>query len=299
MKIINSVYNRLIMKMNREILIIGQQSVETNLGKFEEMNRLGDEIIIIGEKARDFWRKGVQAESKENHHSIVTIADPILESDISHLIRKKFPGAKILGEEKGGEDLGKDYWVIDAIDGTFVFARGGRDWSLAIGHVKNGNFDFSMIYVPIGTEGPELYYAKRGLGAYVDEVWNGKKRTRMLGVTKTDNIKDAALAVRQDELWNYDRDVAKLARRCRGTNIPGSTSYVLANLAAGRFDIAVARAQPTWDLPGLLLVQEAGGQVTRMDGSGKFDFVTGGKDARNDFLATNGLLHENALRAFD
>jgi hypothetical protein len=82
-----------------------------------------------------------------------------------------------------------------------------------------------MIYVPFGTEGLELYYAKRWKGAYVDEIWDGKKRTRKLSVSKINTLKMRRL----------------------------------------------------WDLAGLLLVEEAGGKVTRLDGSDNFDFVTGGE----------------------
>jgi hypothetical protein len=89
-------------------------------------------------------------------------------------------------------------------------------------------------------------YITRKEGKVFDEIWDGKKRTRKLSVSKINTLKMRRL----------------------------------------------------WDLAGLLLIEEAGGKVTRLDGSDNFDFVTGGEEAKNDVLATNGLLHDQALKAF-
>lgn len=277
------------------IVLDGQRTVR-GVGRFAEINRLEDGIRTIGATARAFWRSGVGSATKQGHHDIVTEADTALEADLRHLITTLYPGAKVLGEESGGDELGDDFWIIDPIDGTSEFIRGGRNWCMALGLIEHGQFDFSVIYVPFGTEAPELYYGKRGQGAYVDEVWKGKKRTRTLRVTNKDDLGKAALAINQEDLWNSDLAITNLSKQCRGTNILGSTSYMLASLAAGRFDIVMTRLQKrTWDLIGLLLVEEAGGRITRIDRTDTFDFRSG-KDAENDFLATNSLLHEQAMR---
>lgn len=282
--------------MNTKGIVLDGQHTVRDVGWFAEINRLEDGIRTIGATASAFWRRGVGSSNKQNHHDIVTEADTALEVDLRHLINTLYPGAKVLGEESGGDELGDAFWVIDPIDGTSEFMRGGRNWCMAIGLIERGHFDFSMIYVPFGTEGPELYYGKRDQGAYVDAVWKRKKRTRALRVTNKDDLGKAALAIHQEDLWNSDLAITTLSKQCRGTNILGSTSYMLASLAAGRFDIVITRLQKrTWDLIGLLLVEEAGGKITRIDGTEPFDFRSG-KDAENDFLATNSLLHEQAMR---
>lgn len=283
---------------NEEIVSDRTQNASTAyLWPFEEIVRLEADVRSIGELATHFWREGVSCEEKSGHHDIVSEADKRIEDALIRLIKRQYPKEKILSEESGGDALGETFWVIDPIDGTTVFNRGGRDWCMVISRVEEGKFDFSMIYVPLGTEGDELYYAKRGCGAYIDEIWNGERRRRKLCVTKTDSLDHATLATNQEEFWNSDREVIKLSQQCRGVNIPGSTTYMLTSVAAGRFDIAIDRSKYTWDLPGLLLVEEAGGRVTKIDGMVNFDFVSKGKECRNDVLATNGLLHNQALKA--
>jgi myo-inositol-1(or 4)-monophosphatase len=286
-----------IMKNKETVSDRKQNARPAYLWPFEEIARLAADVRLIGEQAKRFWREGVSWEEKGGHHDIVSEADKRIEDALIRLIKNKYPKEKILSEESGGDSLGDTFWVIDPIDGTTVFSRGGRDWCMVISRVEGGNFDFSMIYVPLGTEGAELYYAKRGYGAYIDEMWNGERRCRKLCVTKTDRLGHATLATNQEEFWSSDHEVIDLSKQCRGINIPGSTTYMLISVAAGRFDIAVDRLKYTWDLPGLLLVEEAGGMVTKIDGMENFDFVSKGKDCRNDFLATNGLLHDKALRA--
>lgn len=270
-----------------------------NTIQIEEKSRLEDGVRQAGKKAVVYWRKEAVWKIKSGYQDIVTEADIEVENNLIALIKREFPNEKILGEESGGEDLGESFWVIDPIDGTTNFSRGRRDWCIGVGHIEGGIFDFSLVYVPLGTEGPELYFAKRGKGAFVDEVWNGRRRMRKLNVSIISSLRDASLVTNQEELWNADKEIIDLANNCRSTNIPGSTLYMLAKVAAGRIDIACSKQKKTWDLISLLLIEEAGGKVTKVDGSGNFDFVSGGKDARNDFLATNGILHEEVLKVLN
>lgn len=269
------------------------------LERIEEKERLESGLSAIGEQAKAFWRRGVPWDKKNGHHDIVSEADRKLEAALIGVIKNQYRDAKILGEESGGKELGEDFWVIDPIDGTSRFTKRGRNWCVVVARIYRGTFDFSMVYVPFGTEGQELYYAKRGKGAYVDEIWDGKKRTRKLSVSKIKTLKDASFATNQEQFWKADEEVINLSRKCMDTSILGSTSYWLASLAKGSFDVAITRQKRTWDLAGLLLVEEAGGKVTRLDGSGNFDFVTGGEEAKNDVLATNGLLHDQVLKAIN
>lgn len=248
--------------------------------QFEELVLLEDGLRAIGEKAKDFWRKGVTGKVKSCHYDIVTEADPIIEKDIRILIADKYPQAKIVGEELGGE-INDNYWAVDSIDGTSAFAAGLPTWSMAIGHVVDKQFTFSIIFVPIGIDGPEFYYAKKGQGAYV----NGKK----LQVSQKTDLKEANVFIRSHEI-RHDKEgvIRSLITDCRMLWTPGSTSIGLAYLAAGKLDVLIAKNQAIWDYPGTLLVQEAGGRVTLTD----VENPNPKRPLSKTILATNGFLHE-------
>lgn len=249
-----------------------------------------DELVLlngikaIGEKAKEFWRQGVIGKLKSSQYDIVTEADTEIEKDIKKLIIDKFPEAKIIGEESGG-DMGSDYWTIDPIDGTAPFTAGLPTWSIAIGHVENNEFTFSMIYVPIGIDGPELYYSKKEAGAYM----NGKK----INVSQKTQLKDANLFLRSTEIReDEDGALRSLIKGSRMLWVSGSTSLALSYLAAGKLDVVIAKNQSIWDCPGMLLVTEAGGKVTLSNN----ERAGLNKSAGKNILATNGNLHDTVLQ---
>lgn len=249
----------------------------------EEFDILEEGVRAIGEKAKDFWRRGVTGKLKSSHHDIVTEADTILEKDIRILISDKFPGAKILGEESGGE-TGPDYWTVDPIDGTSSFAAGLPTWSVVIGRLVEGIFTFAMIYIPLGIDGPQLFYAKKGKGAYM----NGEK----LSVSQKTELKEANLYMRAREI-REDKEgkmLSLIAKTCM-LWIPGSTSLALAYAASGKLDIVISKNQSVWDSPGTLIVGEAGGKVTFFEDKNQYQKIP----ARHSILATNSALHDTVL----
>lgn len=289
-----------------------QNSAEKKLNKIDEFVLLEKGLMEISQRSLTFWEKDVTATIKTAFHDIVTEADPAIETGLSRLIKETYPGAKVWGEENGGE-YGPDSWGIDPIDGTIGFNSGGRDWCNSIVRMEKGRPVFSVIIVPIGNWGTEFYVAKEGKGAFLKEkLWNGDERVRQLRVTKTENLKQARFGMRQEDIWNLVRDgadnddklnstqILKLSSATRGTVVSGSNSYTMAGLAAGRLSVAAAGPQPLWDVAmGDLMIREAGGIVTQLN-SGPIDYMKNGLKHKTDFLAaSNPQLHKLALTAMN
>ena len=295
---------------NNEFLEQNPETIDpsSKLNKIEEFVRLEKPMMEISKAALAFHEQAVESHEKTGHHDIVTEADLYLEDNITRIIKDRYPEAKVWGEEIADE-FGPDSWGIDPLDGTAVFKRKGRDWCIAIARMEQGNPVFSMIVVPMGDRGTEIYTAKAGQGAFLKEVsLDGTEHTRRLRVADTTSLQKSPFAMRQEDVWNLkkaevtpeDRLIAdkihELSAECSGTNIPGSTSYAMASLAAGRFSVACAGPQSLWDVAmGDLLIREAGGKVTQLNGE-PINYMNGGIDGKTSWLASaNEELHEDAL----
>lgn len=193
--------------------------------------------------------------------SIVTNVDEEVEGKVSGIIQKAFPGHGILGEE-GTEKLGKDEWkwVIDPVDGTTNYARGVPFFNCSIG-VANG--DEVLLGVVASPLTGELFFAERGKGAFL----NGKK----IRVSEAKSISKAFVSYCDGHTLEEKRKMLEPAKRFKLKALDarkfGSAALELAYVAAGRFDALVAFATQPWDsAAGSLLVEEAGGRATGIDG---------------------------------
>nr|ASK43192.1 arabinose phosphate phosphatase [Agrobacterium deltaense] len=104
-----------------------------------------------GERALDHFRSlsSLPVETK-GHLDLVTEADKDVEAFLIGSLREAFPDDGIMGEESG-EIAGTSgrVWVIDPIDGTFNFVRGGQNWAISIGLYENRRPSFGVIYAPV------------------------------------------------------------------------------------------------------------------------------------------------------
>ncbi|KKR21202.1 MAG: Inositol-1-monophosphatase [Parcubacteria group bacterium GW2011_GWE2_39_37] len=225
-----------------------------------------------------FDRSKIELKSK---FEILTKCDLISERIILNEIKKAFPTHAILSEESGSNSIKSEYlWIIDPIDGSTNFSFHNPLWSISIGLAKDNQLICGLVYVPILKE---LYWAEKNKGAFC----NGKKikvsnltdgnavHTFCHGGTKGD-IKTALAYYKKQKLDKLD---------CRQL---GSAAIELARI---------------WDIAaGVLLVREAGGQVT--DFSGKpwqleFSdtiFKNNETSSRKDILASNCLVHDEILK---
>jgi myo-inositol-1(or 4)-monophosphatase len=221
--------------------------------------------------------------------NLVTEADTAAEAAILAEIRADFPGADILAEESGGPEAaagGDLLWVVDPLDGTTNFAHGYPFFCTSIAVMARGEPIVGLIHDPVRGE---TFAAAAGRGATLDG--------RPMRVSAATDL-DASLLCTG---FVYDRDsdldlplarFERAQRVSRGVRRDGSAALDLAFVAAGRLDGFFELRLKAWDVAaGLLLVREAGGRVTRADGThaGVFD---------GDVVATNGRIHEAVLGLF-
>lgn len=200
------------------------------------------------------------------------------------MITKAFPEHAILTEE--GNDREKKnpaLWVIDPLDGTVNYSHGFPVYCVSVAMLYNGEPVVGVVYDP---ERKELFQAVKGKGAQL----NGKR----IRVTGEKNIERALVAtgfsygIKKAKRNNlgYFADVAKQAQ---GVRRPGSAAIDLCWLACGRLDAFWELDLAPWDTAaGVLILTEAGGKISRIDGSVHSIFSP-------DIAASNGHLH-GALR---
>ncbi len=232
-----------------------------------------------GERLLEFFDKGIDIEFK-GAVDLVTEADRTVEDLVVGKIRQQFPDHDILGEETGTLLRGgTQRWVIDPLDGTTNFAHGFPWFAVSIGLEVKGEVVLGVIYNPCSNE---FFFAERGAGATL----NG----RPLHVSTTSRLDQSLLATgfpydrKTSAVNNYDHFInfQQTARACRR---PGAASLDLACVAAGRFDGFWEMKLKPWDVAaGILLVEEAGGQVSDFDGLPMLL-------DRQECLASNGRIH--------
>jgi myo-inositol-1(or 4)-monophosphatase len=241
-----------------------------------------------------YFHQGLKIEYKGDA-DLVTAADRASEVLIRDRITKMFPTHDVLGEEQGLNDQGSDYrWYVDPLDGTTNFAHGYPVFcvSMALEHrtaeSSSGAGARRVAGVVYDPTRDELFSAEVGKGAHL----NGKP----IQVSKAATLKECLLATgfpshkrhKNPNIHFYHQ----ITLRTHGVRRAGSAALDLCNVASGRFDGFWEFNLNPWDTAaGVLIVEEAGGRVSRYDGS-PFDI-----DSR-ETLASNGLVHDALLQEF-
>ncbi|MCB1833180.1 MAG: inositol monophosphatase [Geminicoccaceae bacterium] len=220
--------------------------------RFREACRIA---VAAGERALDrYENRGELTIESKGLQDFVSAADREVEDYIRGELSRLFPDDAILGEEGGGDEADR-VWVIDPIDGTANFLRGIPAWGVLLAYVVDGVTEIGLTVLPVLNE---VYAARRGHGATL----NGRP-IRISGCTEpTEACAAVSFSFKQtrDDItgtmgWLHDNGIDM--RRI------GSSAVILAWAAAGRVDIALIVSCNSWDcLPGLLLVEEAGGRAT-------------------------------------
>ncbi len=209
----------------------------------------------------------------------VTEVDLASEEAIRAVLDRESPGVPVLAEEGGGAAAGDRRWIVDPLDGTVNFVRGFPAFCVSVALEEGGRVVAGCIADPLAGV---AYRASLGGGA-----WCGDRRLR---VSPTASLDEALLLTgfpydRRQRAAHYLRHVEAFLRRARGIRRCGSAALDLVHVAAGRADGFWEFGLQAWDVAaGRLLVEEAGGRVTDMDG-GPLDLD------RPRLLATNGRVH--------
>jgi len=208
----------------------------------------------ITEKARNDW---------------VSTADRAAEQAITAYLRERTPEYGFLAEEAGASGAVGARWVIDPLDGTLNFVRGFPHFAVSVALVVDGRTEVGAVYDPMRDE---MFAARRGGGATRNGVpirVTGRDGLAGAFVTtgfpfRVHRYLDTFLAVFRETFMR----VAALRR-------PGAAALDLAHTAAGIFDAFFEFCLSPWDIAaGGLIVTEAGGVVSNLDGGG--DIFTNG-----------------------
>lgn len=222
----------------------------------------------------------------EDKNNLVTQADLESETLITNAIKEAFPDHAILGEEYGKTENESEYmWVIDPVDGTNNIAHGHPYFAVNIGLVHNNEIIVGVTHAPkLG----ETWHAAKNGGAFL----NGKK----IQVSQTKELSKSLLGTgfpydRKGELYKKALDQYHNAMQTsHGVRRMGAAAIDMAYLATGRIDGFFEYTLNAWDIvPGVLLIEEAGGKVTNIDGS-QLDIYA------ENITASNGFVHEEIVK---
>ena len=222
---------------------------------------------------------------KSNAIDLVTEADHESEAAVIDILQRAFPDHAILSEEGGGSSdaVSEHRWIIDPLDGTTNFAHSFPQFCISIGYERRGRIQLAVIFDAFKRE---LFVARRGAGASLNH-----KPIRVSQVRKLDM---SLLATG----FPYDRRERRRFYLCfweafmlrtHGVRRTGSAALDLAWVACGRVDAFWEFGLKPWDVAaGSLLVEEAGGHVSNMDGT-KLDISAA------QIIASNGRLHRQMV----
>ena len=254
-------------------------------------------IIIAKEAGKVFegyFKSPVKLESKRTSIDIVTEGDKAVEKSIVIALQNAFPDHHIVGEEGGGQGAPREtaeyHWYIDPIDGTTNFANKLPYCctSIAISD-RELNPLIGVVYSPMLKE---LFTAYRGGGAFL----NGEP-IQVSG--KTDLGESIIVSGFPYDKWtssdNNLKEWSNFLIRTRATRCLGSAALDLAYIAAGRVEGYWERGVHPWDtLAGMLLVEEAGGQVSDYQGQKKPQLRSERK-----YVASNGKIHQAIIEVLN
>jgi len=219
---------------------------------------------------------------------LVTESDLAAERLIVERIRSHYPRHAILAEESGkseheGSASSAYKWIIDPLDGTTNYAHGYPCYCVSIALERAGELVLGVIHDPTRDE---TFAAERGAGATL----NGRR----IRVSEIQELNEALLCtgypydVRGRD--NFARNFKNFILHAQGVRRDGSAALDLAYVACGRFEGFWEEGLRPWDVAaGALLIEEAGGRVSRYDDA-PYDIYT------PPIMASNGLVHEAMMR---
>jgi histidinol-phosphatase len=241
---------------------------EEELAFAQELADRADEI------STSYYRTSFRVRQKEDG-TPVTEADLAVEEALRESLAKRFPDDAVLGEEHGLDGSSGRTWVLDPIDGTKNFAAGIQIWGTLIALLRDEEPVVGVVSAPaLG----ERYAAARGGGATLN--------AEPIGVSSLSELSEA-FVIWGDLSWTGrggDSPFGSLAREAARTRAFGDFwGHML--VARGAAHAMIEEELRVWDWAAVrVVVEEAGGRVTQLDGS---SLVDGGS-----VLTSNGALHE-------
>jgi myo-inositol-1(or 4)-monophosphatase len=193
---------------------------------------------------------------------LVTEADVASQEAIRKVVIGRFPSHQFISEEQapGAEPDAEYRWIVDPLDGTMNYVHGLHHYAVSVALVRGAEIVAGAIYEPWSRE---CYSAAKGEGAHL----NGQKLRTSRVQSVSEALVVASFAAKVERSSPEISQFIAAVLGCQGVRRTGSAALNLCYVAAGRFDAFWALTTHAWDVAaGVLLVEEAGGVVTDLDG---------------------------------
>jgi myo-inositol-1(or 4)-monophosphatase len=228
----------------------------------------------------DHWQRQGQIRHK-GRIDLVTDTDLAVEEHLRSSLGNILPEAGFLAEESSPEqDPGGLCWIIDPLDGTTNFAHRLPAVAISVALYQEGQVRLGLIHLP---KTGELFQALQGEGAYLNQ--------EQIFVSKQADLEKALIGTGfpydiRERLAEVMPRLGRVLASSQGVRRMGSAAVDLAYTACGRLDGFYEQGLKPWDTAaGQILVQEAGGIVSRFDPQLQHELRS------PDIMASNGLIH--------
>lgn len=240
-------------------------------------------------------KRDLMVMEKGSANDFVTEADLGSQNLIKELVERYYPGDRVIGEEDGMDDediirtiennpKGTRLWLVDPLDGTINYIRGIMGYGVSIGVFDGNETIAGAIYQP---DTDALYTAEPGSGA-----WKNGKRIHVSGFSKLSECIGGTHIPVSDMNWRAHTNIwnEAVCANCQNLRMLGASVYEQTRVAAGGIDFYYEIGPHPWDLAaGRLIVEEAGGIATRLDGQ-PFDYGMGG------IIVASKAIHPEVVR---
>jgi myo-inositol-1(or 4)-monophosphatase len=236
----------------------------------EQAARAGGQVLLDWEERFSVREKGPS--------DLVTEADLASQETVREVLLSAFPHHEFLSEEEpadvsspgkanrtsaqSGDASPPTYrWIVDPLDGTTNYVHHIPEFAVSIALERGGEVLVGCVFNPVAGE---CYTAHRGEGAFL----NGKRLTASRITELSKALVAASFPPKVEPGSRPLVDFNRMIVACQSIRRTGSAALNLCYVAAGRFDAYWARETKIWDVAaGSLMIQEAGGVITSLDGS--------------------------------
>lgn len=232
---------------------------------------------FIRKEGRSFDRSKIE---KKGFNDLVSYVDKEAEQQLVEGLRKLLPEAGFITEEGTDSTKGERFnWIIDPLDGTTNFTHGLPVYSVSVALMDGDEIVLGTVYEP---SRDECFWAYKGGGAYCNDT--------SIHVSDAPALKDGLIATGFPYYdfgltQQYLQVLGSFMSKSHGVRRMGSAAIDLVYVACGRFEGFFEYNLNPWDVAGgAIIVQEAGGKVSKFTEDG--DFVFG-----REIVASNGNIH--------
>lgn len=253
---------------------------------YQKICAAAEEIVLqTGAFIRgEFGKVSQQSIEEKSVNQLVTYVDRTAEEMLVKGLRQVLPEATFLTEEATiKSESGDLQWIIDPLDGTTNFLHGIPTFAVSVGLLQDKEITVGLVYE---VNQDECFSAWKGGGAWLNGV--------QIRVSSAKSVAQSLISTgfpvdNFTRLTPMLKAVSHFIQHSRGVRRVGSAATDLAYVACGRYDTFFEYNLNPWDVAaGILLVQEAGGQITDFSGTNNSLFG-------REMLASNKIIHEEVL----